>query len=685
MECKRVLASKVFLGVLVAMLLLNVIFYLYMRPNTWQEPHIDGEIYHEQLEALTGASWEEALQWCVTYQEEVNQRPYDRQWTLESEGQKRFFVAQELQSQYEHLLGYDAYLNKIQREAQRLQKVSLFSDPDSVAYQNIVKTSRDFAETGIVTVTDGHDLAVTAFFEDKWTDYSILLVMCVVCGLFAAERKEGLWSMIHATPGGRRRLALKRVGILFAAAWIATLVLIGSKLLLCNWEYHGFGEWDRAIQSIPMFGNVPMPMTIGQFWGMYITVKALGAFLIALALWAVLSLISDLGLALCTAGLLLGAEYACTSIPSNSLFAPARYVNVFSYVDFAPVFTRYLNIPVFGKLIQGSDLVLVLLPLLCLIFIVLNILITERKYPVAPTNRLLRWSDVIRKKIDPIFAGGSEPRKLLIKRKGILLLLLLGVLISQMDAPPRTRVDYDPFIQHYQQQYEGPITPEKLEAMEEELMFIMGSYNAEGLQRVLENAKAAPEGAWIVPTASYDGIWSNNEENYHRITALLAMLILVLILAPIASQEKHNDMTALLRSTPGGRKRLFVKKQLLILAVAALVWAGIYGMELYRTVTEYGSFASMNAPACSLQLFRDLPRSISITEIMAIYYFAKLLVLVLVGQVCYFLSSHCSRNRNAMLLCAGVLLVPAALAAIGSVIGEYLSFLLPLGGVELLH
>jgi hypothetical protein len=38
-----------------------------------------------------------------------------------------------------------------------------------------------------------------------------------------------------------------------------------------------------------------------------------------------------------------------------------------------------------------------------------------------------------------------------------------------------------------------------------------------------------------------------------------------------------------------------------------------------------------------------------------------------------------------MLLCTGVLLIPAALAAIGSAIGEYLSLLLPLSGAELLR
>ena len=112
MEYKRVLVSKAFLGLLAALVLFNVIFYLYMRPNTWAEPRIDGEVYHEQLEALSGQSWEDALQWCISYQDEANQMGYEQQWTFDSKEQQLVFVARELQGQYEHLLGYDDYLNK---------------------------------------------------------------------------------------------------------------------------------------------------------------------------------------------------------------------------------------------------------------------------------------------------------------------------------------------------------------------------------------------------------------------------------------------------------------------------------------------------------------------------------------------------------------------------------------------
>lgn len=677
MEAKRVLKNPLFLATLAALLLLNAFFFIYQQTDGQGDFREYGNAYHRELTALADLSWEEGLARCQMAEQEV----------LENWGSgnniQRYEVIEQLTAQYEYLLGYEDYLDKIDADAAKLQSVSLFADPDSNAYQNTVKTAEDFHAMDGVELSMGHDLAVTEVFADKWADYSIVILICVVCGLFVAERKEGLWPMIYAAPGGRWKLVWKRIGILFAAAWIGTVLIVGSKILLCGWVFHGLGEWDRVLQSIPMFQNVPTPFTIAEFWLLYIAVKAMGAFWIGLTLWAVLSAISNLGLALTAAGLLVGIEFACTAIPSSSMFAVLRYVNVFSYVDFIPVFSRYLNISVFGGLISGSDLVLAILPFLCLIFAGANVLIVERKHPVSSSNRLLHWADGILRKLDPMMPHCGEFGKLLVKRKGVILLAVLAIIAIRMEEPPRAYVPYDPYIQHYQSEFAGPITEDTLTALEETLSNAMDTGNQIGLQTVLESAQNAPEGAWIVPTAPYDAIWSNNRNNYHRRTALITMLFLVLTLAPIASQERQNNMTVLLTSTSGGRKRLWLQKQLVLLTLTTFVWLMIYGGELIHTVKAYGAFQCLSAPAFSLELFRNAP-SIPLGGMLALYYGAKLLVLLFMGEICFALSSRCSKNRDAILVCCAVLLIPAALAAIGSAVGELLSFIIPLGGVELL-
>lgn len=678
MEAKRVLKNPLFLATLAVLLLLNAFFFIYQQTDGQGDFREYGNAYHRELTALADLSWEEGLAQCEIAAQEVLEN-----WGSGNNVQ-RYELLQQITGQYEYLLGYNDYLNKIDADAAKLQSVSLFADPNSTAYQNTVKTAEDFHAMEGVSVSVGHDLAVTEVFSDKWADYSIVILICVVCGLFVAERKEGLWPMIYAAPGGRWKLVCKRIGILFAAAWIGTVLIIGSKILLCGWVFHGLGEGNRVLQSIPMFQNVPTPLTIAEFWLLYIAVKALGAFWIGLVLWVVLSAISNLGLALTAAGLLMGLEFACTAIPSSSMFAVLRYVNVFSYVDFIPVFSRYLNISVFGGLISGSDLVLAILPFLCLIFAGLNVLIVEKKHPVSSSNRLLHWADGMVRTLDPKLPWCGEFGKLLVKRKGAILLAVLAIVAIRMEEPPRAYVPYDPYIQHYQSEFAGPITEDTILKLEETLANAMDTGNQIGLATVLESAQNAPEGAWILPTAPYDAIWSNNPDNYHRRTALITMLFLVLTLAPIGSQERQNNMTVLLTSTSGGRKRLWLRKQVVLLAVTAFVWLMVYGGELIHTANAYGAFQCLSAPAFSLELFRNAA-AIPLGSMIALYYGAKLLVLLVVGEICFALSSRCSKNRDAIMVCCAILLIPAALAAIGSAVGELLSFIIPLGGVELLR
>lgn len=693
MEWKRVLLGKAFLSALALLVVLNGFFFFYQHGGSYGQFGVDAEAYHQQFQALSALSWEDGLARCIDSQEKYiadlfadlsRERPY-----TESAANR---AMEQLQTQYEHLLSYEDYLTGIDRDAKKLQSVSLFSDPDNFAYKNTVKTAGDFQAMQGVPVTHGHDLAVTDVFEDRWADYSVLLLTLVVCALFLAERKAGLWPMVYAAPGGRVRLAVRRVAILLAAAVVGVLVVLLPRILLSGWLYHGLGEWDRALQSIPMFRNVPVPLTVGQFWLLYLAVKAAGTFLIGLALWAVMSAVANLGLALCAAGLLAGVEFACTAIPSSSAFAVLRYCNLFSYVDYVQVFVRYLNLPFAGGLISGSDLVLVILPPLCLVCAGLCLAIAGRKHPVAPVNRLLRVADRLRRRVDPLAARGRlltlEAGKLLIQRKGLALIALLALVLTQAWPPGRKYDPLDMYDQFYEEKYVGPITGDTIAALEGELAIAQESERISALNRLIQRVSAAPEGAWLVPTGPYDAVWSQDTGSYHRSTALTALLFLALLLAPIASQENQAGVRPQLFASPAGRAWLWRRKASLAAILAAVVWAMVYGTELILIVRYYGSFRHLSAPISSLSLslnmmtFFDWDLPISIGQTMALYYGLKLLVMVAAAQVCLLLSGLCRKNRDAILLCVGAVVIPAALVNIGSIALTMFSFLLPLACVE---
>ncbi len=686
MELRRILLGKTFLFLLAALVCLNGFFFL------WQQADYSGdfcsfpEMYHTVVEECKTAGIEPVIAFDEGAYDNIVADPT---WGQQPENYLRLQAGDQVMAQYEHLQGYGQYLQNIQTQAKKLQSVSIFGDPDSFAYKNTVKTAEDFAPLLGAEVSFGHDLAVTKVFEDEWADYSCLLLMAAVCALFLAERKEGLWPMIHAASGGRGRLAVRRIGILFVAAWVATLALFGSKILLSGWLYHGLGEWDRLIQSMPPFYNVPKAMTVGEFWGFYLVVKALGNFLIGLILWTILSSISNTALAFCAAGLALGAEFACTAILPSSMFAMLRYCNIFSYIRFFEVFSAYLNLPFFGMLISGSNLVLALILPLCAVFGIVSVQIARKKHPVAPQNRILRFADKQMRKLDPKISGGSlfaqEAKKLLVLRGGAFLLVALLIVAWKLQPPDREYDPLDIYYQYYQGKYAGLITEDTVASLRMELEQAAEPDRYSALNQMIRDAENALEGSWLVPTAPYEAVWSDNYGNYHRSTALIAMLFLVLILSPICSQERQSDMTVLLRSTSGGRKHLRKTKQLLLLLVTGFIWLVLVCTEVIKTVQYWDSFTCYAAPMYSLPDFQFTGWSIPLGVALSLYYLAKLAVMVVIAEIVYFLSGRCTKNRDAILLSSGVLLIPAGLAAIGSGAGEWLSFLLPLGGAELLH
>lgn len=686
MEFKRIILGKPFLLFLLALLVINTWIFVYQNKRFGDDFRQYGNIYHETVEEYSSLSWEEGLEKSVQYQDDMLNQLLDGVWEDNIEDNYTLLANEDIEKQYTYLLGYSDYLKKVQDNAKSLQSVSLFSKPGTFAYENTVKTAKDFEAMTNVTVTFGHDLAVTEVFADGWTDFCVLLPIIMVCCLFLAERRGGLWSVIHAASGGRAKLAAKRIGIMFIAAFVSVVLLCGTKILLCGYVYHGLEEWGRVLQSIPDFYNVPTPMTIGEFWLRYIVIKTFGVFFVGLVLWLIMSCVSNFSLALGAGGLFIGLEYLCTLILPSSIFAAFRYINIFSYIQYHSVLVKYLNLSFFGNLISGHDLICAILPFLCAGFAVLNLVAAERKRPIGAGNILLCFQDSIRRKISVISGKGGifvqETKKLMVDRKGILLIIILIVYLINTGAPFRDSTPYDMYLDYYQDKYAGPITEETIASLQNELKNAVEVDRIGALEQMISRAQRAEHGEWILLNAPYEAVFTNQQ--YHRTSGLVSLLFLILLLAPIMSQERQADMKILLYGTAAGRGKLWRRKQLLAVLCTVLIWVMVYGNELLKTVIEYGGFSCFAAPLTSLKIFEFSGSKLTVMQAMVLLYGRRLLALICSAEICCLLSELCKKNINAILLGCGLIVFPASIAAIGSKAGETISFLMPLAQTDVL-
>lgn len=685
MECKRILLGKPFLLLLVALLFISTYFFVYQNTLMGTSLGYEGDVYDELLTEYADLSFKEGLALCKEYQNNASMQMWEGTWDDSIENYIQYDLMRQLQAQYDYLAGYEKYLADIQKNAKRLQTVSLFSDPDSFSYKNVVKTAEDFAALSAESVTMGHDLAVTKVFDDNWTEVISLIPIFLVCGLFLLERRKGLHVLVHATPAGRGKLAAKRVAILLVASAITVLVLYGARILLYGYLYHGLGEWGRTLQSIPMFYNVPYPMTVGAFWGWYLTVKTFGLFFFGLLLWLIQALISNIAVAIGTFGIVAGAEFACTAILSNSYFAILRYVNLFSYINYLPVFSKYLNLHVFGRIVTGNALSCFLLPILCCVFALLVLLVCQGKHPIKGKKRSFRRLERFKAKVNDLCSRGGlfakELKKLLLFRRGIVVLIVFLALLTQLGVPQREEVPWDMYLTYYREKYAGPITEDTLKSLQAELEVAEESERVTALRQIISEANFLPEGSWIVPSGPYEALFK--PQQYHYTIALFSILFLLLLVSPIASQERQAEAVVLLNSTPAGRRRLWLTKHALIWGSAFVVWITVYGSELYRLIDYYGSLTCFQAPLTSIVKVTLYEGNVTIGQTLLLIYALRLAVLLMVAEICFVLSSLCKKNSNAIILNCSVLVIPAAIAAIGSFAGSKLSVLMPLTVIDL--
>ena len=604
-------------------------------------------------------------------------------------------VWRELSAQLLHLSSYPAYLDAVHSSAASMAGLRVFYGADDFGLRNIERTDRDFPTA--VELRLDNDLAVSALLDSRLPGCSCFVFIAALVLRFLEERKRGLWPLVYGAPKGRARLALQRSGILLLGAALAVLFLFGACLLTYCAACGGPGDLSRAVQSIAAFQSFPDVMSLRSFLLLYALYSVLGLWLLGLILWAVLQAVSSFHLALLFAGLLLALEYALfTLIPDSYSVVLLRYLNLFALVDPSRVFLRYLNVKLFGYAVRGSRCTLLAMPVGILASGAACVGLQAKKYPIqrqAPLLRLLERAQRLTQGIPGrLHLFGLELHKLLWQQRGALVLIAFAVwTFAFQEAPPVDTGLYDPASAVYEIKYQGPVGEETRAALRSELEKAAqndaGPASAEAvkgltllLQRV-DGALQRGEALELVNPVPYAALMNRNAQNAQRLSGLMSMLFVILALSGLYAYEKQSRMLPVLRSSAGaGRVRL--TKTGLSLAAAVFLWFAASLREIRLIETSYAAFGGLSAPARSLPMFADVSPSLTVGAMLARYFLLRLLVLAVLAQGVSFLSLLCGSQNAALLVNAGVFLLPAALSSVGLPLFDRLSLVRLLSPLE---
>ncbi len=729
-EWERIYKNPRRIFILILITVLSVVFFFYSRMSYFGPGSVSALIYGERyyvdvvdrshglsddelgellaLESAAVDSYYMKLQGndhfaLLTYEEladAVKESPFlsSLEALDEEDAMRRLKVASlriaELSEQSEYISGYAEYLDKIQKQAEMQSMTSIFGDENSFSHRNIVKTAREFDTLRGVEVEFGANRAYEGWIEYELADYFYLLVIIIFVLAFLEERRAGLWCIIRSCKDGRGRLALERVAILASASVLGVMLIFGVNLIFSLTLSGGWGDTDRAIQSMVGFRTFTQHITIGEFIAEYLVVKSASGFMVGLLLWSILGTISNVQYSVAVLGAILAVEYVLFAfLPVQSILNPIKYFNLFSYIRTSKLYTEYLNIDLFGYPFGIRRTAFLWLPIFIAVFFSCVILVSRRR-PEGRRDIISvvvgvwdRVADFFRRRLT---AGGWEAYKMLVFERGIVLLVVIFLVSGSLSF---SRFYYgtggNTWYMAYLDDMAGPITDETDEYIEKaranaegnsDLMAVLNKVEAH-VEELRERAEAGGYEPWITTReVRYRGTYGPDAEDLQRINAAAAIVFVTVSCAALMSFENQSGVAYMIRSQKRGRGYIILRKLITALAVTAFSFAAVY-------LREYISFSSavlpdIAAPIRNFDSFASFPLNITMGQYILILYAVRFVALCILSVVVMLVSSYIKTIESSYMICLLLFGVPALLFALGIDVMRFISPVLAVSSAE---
>ncbi len=710
-ECKRVLLDKNRIVIILLMFVVMLCLFAYdflggLRPHIIED-NLKANDYAEYLISNCEGKTFEQIEAYLTHESE-------RLWQDDTDQSGIEYLASQTDDRYnqvyrlfssrfgyikaeaDHQAAFDDYLLGVEEQAKLLSSVGIFNQSGGFSNKNITKTAADFASLDGMTLTLGNSYGIDKWLRFELADCFFLGGIIIVIVAFLEERKLGLWSVIRTTKHGRSSLTVKRMGILALASVILTALFYALPLLISLTFTDSFSSLERPMQSLECFSRSTLTFSVGEWLIRYLTLKILCGILLGMIIWAVMSSVTNVQFSLGVVGTVFAAEYLLYALlPVQSFANIFKYLNIFSYVNSARLYTQYLNINIFGIPVGIRDLSLIFLPILLMVFAVVCLL-SSLRYSDGNRDLLSKLSLKINNILDALRCRlsvfGWELYKVLIYSFGIVVIVgafLVGSSLS-FDA---SLYEKDRWYQAYLTDIQGKITAETQDYFATARANADNAYDYYELHLALDRlelevaditARAEADGytPYIIDPKPFLSIYGDKATDIQRLNASVAILFVCLGCASVAVYEQKSGVNPLLKSLKNGRGYLLIRKILVCLVMAIAVWVCIYGHELADFFSKGKVFLS--APIRNISELSGYPLNITIGGLLSLIYSIRLISLMAVS-LCTLLISHYSKSIvSAYVASVGILALPSFGVTMGIEVLRYVSFCLLTAAGELI-
>lgn len=610
--------------------------------------------------------------------------------------------------------GYDAFLESVQENADRMLLLGLLQKGESFASRNIKKTAADFRRLQAVKIEPGENRGIVTYANYHLNDVLILIFALYLVMQLRAEKKRGLHLLVRSTRRGRAWLAMVRIAIFLAGTAIACVALCAGSLCAVSLIYPG-ADWSRSIQSVPAYMKCAYDISIGTYLLRNVFGKICAAWLFGLLFYALSEFfLSALGILLFLGSQITFLVLYRLIIPTSRL-AVLKFLNLYALLMGGGGFSDYINLNVFGRPIGVYDAQLLfigiaVLLLVLLVFAECAFLPTQRKQPFAGQIETVQSWFSKRRRCPGIVVW--EIRKVLLSQNALWILLLAVYLVFSASQEMRYVDLRNPYELRWYEVFEGELDAQKESRMQAQMEVLVakkeryerayernqgylqkhltegkdtGSILAElgkletairekkkeiaGLQRVMENAgwglslaKENGRKVHLIEPYSYQLLLFDDAKTTFRNTLYL-MLAIVIGFSGVNTMEKTSHMQQLLHTQYRGRAHVLLSKVLLTALVAGGLALSIHMIQFVQ-IGNCFPYRYLDADVESIQGIRHILVPMSIRTYLILRYAGMSLAAAGAGLGMLLLGRFCRDRVSCMGAGIVVFVIPLVLFSI---------------------
>lgn len=603
--------------------------------------------------------------------------------------------------QLEYVNNYRSSIEAVIKQADSLGGISIFAKKDSFSESNLQKTKADFERILNVEPVAFDDIFLKEFFSYDAINGFVLLGIMFVAFALVEEKKQGLRSIIYSGKNGRGRLVLHKISALFLWNVIIVLTFYGGNLIVSAIRFQGnlVGVTDYPIQSMEMFSDFTWDLSIGEFLIWYLIYKVLMVFAISLVVWLIMFIVDNVIIS----GGIIGA-LGCLMYISYHFVSPNSPYNYLRYCDFwylmsdMSFFTEYKNLSINSEAVNKDTVIFAAYGVFVMIILAISLIIGIKRYPCRSRHGKTGKKAFIMSLPEKLSAGGMEFYKILVKQKGIVVLIVLfATMINQTDLSEVQRSAAQELYYDFMEKYEGvpgdeseqyisdmsemlsdiekeyeqaAIDYEAGRITEEQLMICAMRYHTFESERIfMSQIKEQKDYLELQKTErDIDGWYINMYGYNHLFTTgdtmgnILLIFAVVLLCSGVFSYEKKRGTLFIVRGSMDGRLKVFIMKMRAAVVMTLVMSAVSTVIEIVSISYVYG-LSGFSAPVQSVYMLEFVPFRCSIGMFVVGMYLLK--ALVLVGMAVFVCAVSMTVNQRKTLIVSFILCAPALLSVMG--------------------